>query len=83
MSEVEELRIGKRGEVYTTRKIRVKTGLTPGGKALALVEDGKLIIQPKPTALTLLEKPRVNPKPLTSEELSNLRRELVEEIEDR
>ncbi|MBS7612340.1 hypothetical protein KEJ27_09120 [Candidatus Bathyarchaeota archaeon] len=80
---MKNLKFGSEAKIYTTRKIRVKTGLTPGGKALAVVEDGRLTIQPKPTALTLLEEPRVNPKPLTSEELSNLRRELVEEIEDR
>lgn len=83
MSEIEELKIGKRGEIYTTQKIRMKTGLTPGGRAIALVKDGGLIIQPKPTALTLLEKPRVNAKPLSPEELSQLRRELAEEIEGR
>jgi hypothetical protein len=42
-----------------------------------------LIIQPKPTALALLEKPRINPKPLSLEELSQLRRKLAEEIETR
>ncbi len=83
MSEIEELKIGKRGEIYTTQRIRMKTGLAPGGKAIAIAEEGKLIIQPKPTALTLLEKPRVNPKPLSPEELSQLRRELAEEIEAR
>ena len=83
MSETEELKIGKRGEIYTTKKIRIKTGLSPGGKAIAIVKEGGLIIQPKPTALTLLEKPRVNAKPLSPEELSRLRRELAKEIESR
>lgn len=81
MSEIEELKVGKRGEIYTTQKIRMKTGLTPGGKAIAIVEEKRLILQPKPNALTLLEKPRTNPKPLSPDELSRLRKELAEEIE--
>jgi len=83
MSEIEELKVGKRGEIYTTQKIRMKTGLTPGGRAIAIVEEKRLIVQPKQTALTLLEKPRMNPKPLSPEELSQLRRELAQEIETR
>jgi len=83
MSEIVELKIGKRGEIYTTHKIRKKIGLIPGGKAIARVEADKLIIQPKPTALSLLEKNRVNIKPVTPEELSELRREIAEEIETR
>jgi bifunctional DNA-binding transcriptional regulator/antitoxin component of YhaV-PrlF toxin-antitoxin module len=83
MSETEELKVGKRGEIYTTRKIRTKIGLIAGEKAIATVEGNRLIVQPKPTALTLLEKPRVNPEPLSPEELSHLRKELAKEIETR
>jgi bifunctional DNA-binding transcriptional regulator/antitoxin component of YhaV-PrlF toxin-antitoxin module len=83
MSETEELKVGKRGEIYTTRRIRTKIGLTPGERAIATVEENRLIIQPKPTALTLLEKPRMNPEPLSPEELSHLRKELAKEIETR
>jgi len=79
MSETFELKVGKRWEIYTTSKIRKETGLTPGGKAIAIIRENKLIVQPKPTALTLLEKPRVNAKPVTPEELSELRRDLSEE----
>ena len=83
MSETVELRVGKRGEIYTTDKIRKKTGLILGGKAIATVEGKKLVIQTKPNALTLLEKPRINAKPISPEELSRLRRKLAEEIETR
>jgi bifunctional DNA-binding transcriptional regulator/antitoxin component of YhaV-PrlF toxin-antitoxin module len=83
MSETLEVKIGKRGEIYTTREIREKTGLIVGGKALAKIDGGKLIIEPKPTALSLLEKPRIGAKPVTPEEMSILRREIVGEIETR
>lgn len=81
MSEVIELKIGKRGEIYTTRKIRAKIGLIPGGKAIAKTEEDRLIVQPKGTALSLLEKPRVNTEPISPDELSELRKELAKEIE--
>jgi bifunctional DNA-binding transcriptional regulator/antitoxin component of YhaV-PrlF toxin-antitoxin module len=83
MSEVIEVKIGKRGEIYTTQKIREKVGLVIGGKAIAKIEGDKLIIQPKPSALSLLEKPRIGAKPVTPKEMSKLRRELAEEIEAR
>lgn len=83
MSEKIELKIGKRGEIYTTYKIRNKIGLIPGGRAIARIEGKKLIIHPKPTALTLLKKPRINTKPITPEELSKLRQRLAEEVETR
>lgn len=81
MSEAVEVKVGKRGEIYTTREMRKKIGLIVGGKALAKVDEGKLIIEPKPTALSLLKKPRIGVKPVTPEEMSKLRRELVEETE--
>jgi bifunctional DNA-binding transcriptional regulator/antitoxin component of YhaV-PrlF toxin-antitoxin module len=83
MSETFEVKVGKRGEIYTTREMREKTGLIVGGKAVAKVDGGRLIIEPKPTALSLLGKPRVGVKPLTPEEMSRLRRELAGEIEGR
>ena len=83
MSETVEVRIGKRGEIYTTKEIRRRTGLTPEGKAIALIDEGRLIIQPKPTALSLLDKPRIGAEPITPQELSELRRELAEKIEAR
>lgn len=83
MSEKIELKLGKRGEIYTTDKIRKKTGLVPGGTAIARVEENRLIIQPKPNALTLLKKPRINVEPISPEELSRLRRKLAEDIETR
>ena len=83
MSETVELKIGRRGEIYTTREVREKVGLVVGEKAIAGVEGDKLIIRPKPTALSLLEKPRVNTKPVTPEELSKIRGKIAEETENR
>jgi len=43
------LKVGKRGEIYTSKEIRMKTGIREGGRVKATVEDGKLIIEPIPT----------------------------------
>lgn len=82
MSET-TLRVGKRGEIYTTRRIRERTGLAPGGMVVAKVEEKALILRPKPTAISLLKEPRANAKPISLEELSGLRRELAKRLETR
>ena len=83
MSEKTELSVGMRGEIYTTKEIRKRVGLEPGEKAVATVEKGKLVIEPKPSAASLLRKPRVDAPPLDPEELSQLRRDLADKIETR
>ena len=83
MSEKTELSVGMRGEIYTTKEIRKRVGLEPGEKAVATVEKGKLVIEPKPSAASLLKKPRVDAPPLDPEELSRLRRDLTDRIETR
>jgi bifunctional DNA-binding transcriptional regulator/antitoxin component of YhaV-PrlF toxin-antitoxin module len=83
MSEKMELVVGKRGEIYTTREVRERIGLVPGGRALASIEENTLVIQPKPTALSLLRMSRIDAEPLSPDELSKLRKELAERLEVR
>ncbi len=81
MSEEVTLKIGQRGEVYTTAELRRKVGLVPGAEALVKIEGKTLIIKAKPNALNLLYKDRVKTKPVRPETLSKLRKELAAEIE--
>lgn len=83
MSDTFILKVGRRGEIYTNREVRRRTGITPGGKVVARIENNMLIIKPKPSAISLLDKPRVNEKPITLESLLKIRREISEEIESR
>lgn len=83
MSERMELRVGKRGEIYTTREVREKVGIVPGGKVLVSTKGRELVVRPKLTALSLLKKPRVDAEPLSPGKLSKLRRELAERLEAR
>lgn len=83
MSEEIELVVGKRGEIYTTREVRERIGLVPGGRVIASIEEDRLVIQPKPTALSLLGRRRIDAEPLSPEALSKLRKELAERLEVR
>lgn len=73
-SEMSEtvLKVGRKGEVFTTKELRRKARIKEGGKVRATVEEGKLIIEPIPSIEELLEKPllsiRVKEVELLSEE---------------
>ena len=84
MSESVVLVVGRKGEIYTTREIRERVGLMPGGRVLARVQDdNKLVIEPQPSAITLLRKPRIDAEPVNPKELSRMRKELAEKLEQR
>jgi len=50
----EKLSIGKKGEIFTTKKIRELLGLRPGTHVLASVSGDKLVIQKIPDLYELL-----------------------------
>ena len=83
MSEVVEVTVGKKGEIYTTQELRDRSGIMPGGKVIATVVDGKLVIEPKKDALSLLRAPRIGGRPITLQELREHREELAKELEER
>jgi len=77
MSETVILRVGKRGEIYTTKDVRGKVGIRSGGLVKATIKDGKLIIEPIPSIEELLESVIVKVKPEDVERLSErLQREM-------
>ncbi len=69
MSEV-VLRVGKRGEIYTTRELRELAGIREGGRVRARVERGRVIIEPLPTLEELIREPVVEVSPEEAERLS-------------
>ena len=69
MSEV-VLKVGKRGEIYTSKELREKVGIRPGGLVRAVVEGRKLIIEPIPSIEDLLKEAVAELTPEEAEELS-------------
>ncbi len=50
------LKVGKRGELYTPKKLRVKTGLDTGDELVAVVEGEAIILRKRKTILDVLEE---------------------------
>ena len=74
-----ESRVGSRGELFTTKEMREKLGLKPGGKVLMNVEGGRLVVEPMLDLVELLaEQPAVE---VTLAELEEERRGLSREVE--
>jgi bifunctional DNA-binding transcriptional regulator/antitoxin component of YhaV-PrlF toxin-antitoxin module len=77
--EVSESRVGSRGELFTTKEMREKLGLRPGGKVLMNVEGGKLVVEPVLDLVELLaESPAVE---ITLAEDEEERRRISRETE--
>jgi AbrB family looped-hinge helix DNA binding protein len=77
-SEVSESRVGSRGELFTTKEIREKLGLRPGGKVLMNVEGGRLVVEPVLDLVELLAESPAVEITLDEEERRRLSRETEE-----
>jgi bifunctional DNA-binding transcriptional regulator/antitoxin component of YhaV-PrlF toxin-antitoxin module len=49
--------VGKKGEIFTTKEIRVKAGLKEGGRVRATVVAGKLVVEAVPSLEEVLRTP--------------------------
>lgn len=50
------VKVGKKGELYTPKKLRLLMGLEPGGEFVAEVKDEELILRKRKTIVNLLEE---------------------------
>jgi len=64
------LKVGKRGEIYTTKKVRTKVGIKEGGKVRAIVERGRLIVEPIPSIEDVIRETIAEITPEEAERLS-------------
>lgn len=74
------LKVGKRGELYTPKKLRVEIGLAAGDELVAAVDGDAIILRKRKTIIDLLEEEAlatVRDVEL-KEERSLLEKELVE-----
>ncbi len=72
------LKVGKKGEIYTTKELREYVGIKPSGYVLARVVEGRLIIEPVETLEDIIDKPKKIK--LTVEEFERLSMEAQREI---
>ncbi len=70
------LKVGKKGEIYTTKEVRKAVGIKPGGSVRAVVKGSKLIIEPLPTVEDLIRDKIVE---LTPNEVEKISEELQKE----
>ena len=65
------LRVGRKGEIYTTKELREKAGIRENGLVRAVVLEGKVVLEPIPTVEELLgEEAVVRVSPEEVERLS-------------
>ncbi|MCD6409788.1 MAG: AbrB/MazE/SpoVT family DNA-binding domain-containing protein [Candidatus Verstraetearchaeota archaeon] len=65
------LRVGRKGEIYTTKELREKAGIRENGLVRAMVLEGKVVLEPIPTVEELLgEEAVVKVSPEEVERLS-------------
>ena len=64
------LRVGRRGEIYTTAEIRARLGLREGGLVRAYIVGDKLVIKPLERLEDRIKRSVVTLSPSEAEELS-------------
>lgn len=50
------VKVGKKGELYTPKKLRLQIGLDPGSELIAQVEGEQIILRKRKTVISLLEE---------------------------
>ena len=50
------VKVGKKGELYTPKKLRSQIGLDPGSEFIAVVKDDEIILRKRKTIINLLEE---------------------------
>ena len=50
------VKVGKRGELYTPKKLRSQIGLDPGSEFIAVLRGDEIILRKRKTIINLLEE---------------------------
>ncbi|MHC1625273.1 MAG: AbrB/MazE/SpoVT family DNA-binding domain-containing protein [Methermicoccaceae archaeon] len=50
------VKVGKKGELYTPKKLRLEMGLDPGSEFIAVVKGDELILRKRKTITSLLDE---------------------------
>ncbi|RLG22598.1 hypothetical protein DRN77_05890 [Methanosarcinales archaeon] len=69
------VKVGKKGELYTPKKMRLQIGMRPGNEFIAVVKGEKVILKKRKTITDLLEEDAIA---TVSEEDIKKEREILE-----
>jgi len=50
------VKVGKKGELYTPKELRLQLGLDPGSELIAQVKGEQIILRKRKTVISLLEE---------------------------
>ena len=75
------LKVGKKGELYTPKKLRIKLGFAPGNEIIAVVKGDELLLKKRKTIVDLLDEDAV--AEVSEKEIKEERKILEKELLER
>jgi len=75
------VKVGKKGELYAPKKLRLKTGLDPGSELVAIVKGLDILLRKRKTLVNVLEEDAI--ASVTEKEIKKERKILEEELLER
>ena len=75
------VKVGKKGELYTPKKLRSQIGLDPGSEFIAVVKGDEIILRKRKTIINLLEEDAI--ATISEKELKKERGMLEKELLER
>jgi len=75
------VKVGKKGELYTPKKLRLKIDMAPGDEFVAVVEGEEVILRKRKTIVNVLEEEAL--ATVSAEELKEERSVMEKELLER
>ena len=75
------VKVGKKGELYTPKKLRSQIGLDPGSEFIAVLRGDEIILRKRKTIINLLEEDAI--ATISEKELKKERGMLEKELLER
>lgn len=75
------VKVGKKGELYTPKRLRLKIGLDPGSELVAIVKGLDILLRKRKTVINVLEEDAI--ARVSEKEIKKERKILEEELLER
>lgn len=75
------VKVGKKGELYTPKRLRLKIGLDPGSELIAIVKGLDILLRKRKTVINVLEEDAI--ARVSEKEIKKERKILEEELLER